>query len=105
MDVGQITSALSNKLVIEDIDESDRDNPQLCAEYVKEIYAYMRELEVHMYMLLCNVVHHLQFVQYVLWLVVGLGLVALLGVYGTLMYSLMPCNKPVSSLPQLLHWG
>ena len=46
MDVGQIALALSNKLVIEDIDESDRDNPQLCAEYVKEIYAYMRELEV-----------------------------------------------------------
>ena len=46
MDVGQIASALNHKLVIEDIDESDRDNPQLCAEYVKEIYAYMRELEV-----------------------------------------------------------
>ena len=46
MDVGQIASALTHKLVIEDIDESDRDNPQLCAEYVKEIYAYMRELEV-----------------------------------------------------------
>ncbi|CAI8032758.1 G2/mitotic-specific cyclin-B, partial [Geodia barretti] len=46
MDVGQIALALSNKLVIEDIDESDRDNPQLCAEYVKEIYAYMRELEI-----------------------------------------------------------
>ena len=46
MDVGQIASALNHKLVIEDIDESDRDNPQLCAEYVKAIYAYMRELEV-----------------------------------------------------------
>ena len=44
--MGQITSALTHKLVIEDIDESDRDNPQLCAEYVKEIYSYMRELEV-----------------------------------------------------------
>ena len=44
--MGQITSALSHKLVIEDIDESDQDNPQLCAEYVKEIYTYMRELEV-----------------------------------------------------------
>ena len=46
MEVGQITSALSKQLVIEDIDEIDQDNPQLCAEYVKEIYAYMRELEV-----------------------------------------------------------
>ena len=46
MEVGHITSALSSKLVIEDIDECDQDNPQLCAEYVKEIYAYMMELEV-----------------------------------------------------------
>ena len=46
MEVGQITSALSQKLVIEDIDENDQENPQLCAEYVKEIYEYMRELEV-----------------------------------------------------------
>lgn len=30
---------------IEDIDDIDRENPQLCAEYVKEIYQYMRELE------------------------------------------------------------
>ena len=50
--MGQITSALSNKLVIEDIDESDRDNPQLCAEYVKDIYTYMRELEVRFLLLL-----------------------------------------------------
>ena len=45
MEAGQITSALSQQLVIEDIDESDQDNPQFCAEYVKEIYAYMMELE------------------------------------------------------------
>ena len=44
--MGQITAALSQQLVIEDIDESDKDNPQLCSEYVKEIYEYMRELEV-----------------------------------------------------------
>ena len=50
MEVGQITSALSKQLVIEDIDEIDQDNPQLCAEYVKEIYSYMRELEVCVYM-------------------------------------------------------
>lgn len=46
MDVGNIASALTHKLIIDDIDESDRDNPQLCAEYVKEIYSYMQELEV-----------------------------------------------------------
>ena len=44
--MGQITSALSEQLVIEDIDENDKENPQLCSEYVKEIYEYMRELEV-----------------------------------------------------------
>ena len=31
---------------IDDIDSADSDNPQLCAEYVKDIYQYMRELEV-----------------------------------------------------------
>lgn len=46
MEVGQITAAFSQQLVIENIDENDRENPQLCAEYVKEIYEYMRELEV-----------------------------------------------------------
>eukprot|EP00094_Tigriopus_californicus_P004729 TCALIF_04549-PA protein Name:"Similar to G2/mitotic-specific cyclin-B (Patella vulgata)" AED:0.22 eAED:0.22 QI:236/0.8/0.83/1/0.8/1/6/328/454 len=30
---------------VEDIDEDDRENPQLAADYVNEIYAYMRELE------------------------------------------------------------
>merc|ERR1719474_14925 len=30
---------------IEDIDAADGDNPQLCAEYVKEIYGYLRQLE------------------------------------------------------------
>ena len=63
-EVGQITSALSHKLVIEDIDESDQDNPQLCAEYVKEIYTYMRELEVshvYMYTIFCCYVALLQY--------------------------------------------
>ena len=31
---------------VDDIDLADSDNPQLCAEYVKDIYQYMRELEV-----------------------------------------------------------
>ena len=30
---------------IEDIDAADGDNPQLCAEYVKDIYQYLRHLE------------------------------------------------------------
>lgn len=41
-----VTSQLSTKLCIEDIDAADGDNPQLCAEYVKEIYEYMMMLEV-----------------------------------------------------------
>jgi hypothetical protein len=41
-----VTAQLSAKLCIEDIDASDGDNPQLCAEYVKEIYEYMMMLEV-----------------------------------------------------------
>lgn len=31
---------------VDDIDSADADNPQLCAEYVKDIYQYMKELEV-----------------------------------------------------------
>lgn len=31
---------------VNDIDILDKENPQLCAEYVKEIYQYMLELEV-----------------------------------------------------------
>lgn len=41
-----VTSQLSRKLCIEDIDAVDSENPQLCAEYVKEIYEYMMMLEV-----------------------------------------------------------
>ena len=41
-----VTSQLSSKLHIEDIDAADTDNPQLCAEYVKDIYEYMMMLEV-----------------------------------------------------------
>lgn len=45
-DMEIVTSQLSTKLCIEDIDATDCDNPQLCAEYVKEIYEYMMMLEV-----------------------------------------------------------
>ncbi len=33
---------------IHDIDVLDSENPQLCSEYVKEIYQYMLELEVRL---------------------------------------------------------
>ncbi|KAL4613370.1 G2/mitotic-specific cyclin-B2 [Arapaima gigas] len=32
-------------LAVEDIDEGDADVPQLCSEYVKDIYVYLRQLE------------------------------------------------------------
>lgn len=46
MEVAQVATQLSKTLHIEDIDCIDADNPQLCAEYAKEIYEYMRDLEV-----------------------------------------------------------
>jgi len=46
MEVDDVADKLSQQLFIDDIDIIDRDNPQLCAEYVKEIYVYMMELEV-----------------------------------------------------------
>lgn len=46
MEVAQVATQLSKQLHIEDIDCIDADNPQLCTEYAKEIYVYMRELEV-----------------------------------------------------------
>lgn len=36
---------LESKPDIKDIDESDVDNPQLCAEFVNDIYQYMLHLE------------------------------------------------------------
>lgn len=43
----ELCQAFSNTLFpVEDIDEGDADMPQLCPEYVKDIYAYLRTLEV-----------------------------------------------------------
>ena len=33
-------------LAVEDIDEGDSDLPQLCSEYIKDIYGYLQRLEV-----------------------------------------------------------
>ncbi len=46
MDVATVTQQLSDMLHIKDIDLADADNPQLCTEYAKDIFLYMRELEV-----------------------------------------------------------
>lgn len=43
----ELCQAFSDALCpIEDIDEGDADIPQLCSEYVKDIYVYLRSLEV-----------------------------------------------------------
>ncbi|XP_071949256.1 G2/mitotic-specific cyclin-B-like [Antedon mediterranea] len=46
-EMGQIAQAFSEKMIIniEDIDKHDSDDPQLCCEYVNDIYDYMRHLE------------------------------------------------------------
>ncbi|XP_056318816.1 G2/mitotic-specific cyclin-B2 [Danio aesculapii] len=42
----ELCRAFSNSLFpVEDIDEGDSDMPQLCSEYVKDIYSYLRRLE------------------------------------------------------------
>ncbi len=46
MEVDTVADQLSQQLYIDDIDAIESDNPQLCAEYVKEIYVYMMKLEV-----------------------------------------------------------
>lgn len=43
----QLCQAFSAALLsVEDVDEQDGEQPQLCSEYVKEIYGYLHELEV-----------------------------------------------------------
>lgn len=51
-----VTAQLSRQLCIEDIDTVDSENPQLCAEYVKDIYEYMMMLEVRK---ITNILSHL----------------------------------------------
>ena len=48
MDMEDVGEALEEcfGMKIVDIDAEDHDNPQLCAEYVNEIYRYLRSLEV-----------------------------------------------------------
>ena len=43
--VDDITSKLNN-ISVEDIDAEDKENPLLCSEYITDIYAYMRKMEI-----------------------------------------------------------
>ncbi|XP_075129436.1 G2/mitotic-specific cyclin-B2-like [Leptodactylus fuscus] len=46
-DEEDLCSAFSEVLNnVEDIDAEDADNPQMCSDYTKDIYAYLKELEV-----------------------------------------------------------
>lgn len=43
----ELCQAFSDVLLnIKDVDADDYDNPMLCSEYVKDIYKYLRQLEV-----------------------------------------------------------
>ena len=43
----ELCDAFSDVLLdIKDVDADDYNNPMLCSEYVKEIYKYLRQLEV-----------------------------------------------------------
>ena len=47
MDIGEVATAVQRKLhMVEDVDEQDKENPLFCTEYVKDIYQYLRQLEV-----------------------------------------------------------
>lgn len=45
----QLCQAFSATLLaVQDVDEQDADQPQLCSEYVKDIYNYLHDLEVNL---------------------------------------------------------
>lgn len=45
-DLCQAFSDVILHTAIRDVDADDYDNPMLCSEYVKDIYKYLRQLEV-----------------------------------------------------------
>ncbi|XP_030044574.1 G2/mitotic-specific cyclin-B2 isoform X2 [Microcaecilia unicolor] len=49
----ELCQAFSGTLLnVEDIDVGDSSKPQLCSEYVKDIYVYLRNLEVWLYLII-----------------------------------------------------
>lgn len=47
MDIAEVAGELQKKLKLEEAaDEAERTNPQFCAEYVDDIFHYLRNLEV-----------------------------------------------------------
>lgn len=43
--IDDITDKINN-ISVEDIDAGDKENPLLCAEYINDIYAYMKIMEI-----------------------------------------------------------
>ena len=46
VEMDEVETLIKNRELIDDIDKDDVENPQLVVEYVNEIYAYLRQLEV-----------------------------------------------------------
>lgn len=58
-DLCQAFSDVILHTAIRDVDADDYDNPMLCSQYVKEIYKYLRQLEVTFsFVNLCCVLAH-----------------------------------------------
>jgi len=46
VEMDEVENLIKNREPIDDIDKDDMENPQLVVEYVNEIYAYLRQLEI-----------------------------------------------------------
>merc|ERR1712241_1504706 len=46
VEMDEVENLIKNRELIDDIDKDDMENPQLVVEYVNEIYAYLRQLEI-----------------------------------------------------------
>lgn len=58
-DLCQAFSDVILDTAIRDVDADDYDNPMLCSEYVKDIYKYLRQLEVVFFPTACSESDHL----------------------------------------------
>lgn len=58
-DLCQAFSDVILDTAIRDVDADDYDNPMLCSEYVKDIYKYLRQLEVVFFPADCSEFGHL----------------------------------------------
>ena len=45
-DAVEVITGKLNNISVEDIDVEDRENPLLCSEYINDIYAYLKIMEI-----------------------------------------------------------